>query len=62
MTKPHKEHQATYRQQQEAKGLVYYQKWITPELSALYAKIKSAYESKGKLWDDIVKLVQEYKD
>lgn len=42
-------------------GLTKINEWTTPELSTLYAKIKSAYESKGKLWGDIVKLIEGYK-
>lgn len=53
--------QKRLERQRKKLGLTQINEWITPELSTLYAKLKSAYESKGKLWGDIVKLMEGYR-
>jgi len=46
MPKQHKEHQKSYRERMEEAGYVYFQKWIPKD---------------KKLWDDIMKLIAEYR-
>lgn len=60
MAKSDVERQRACRERKKL-GLTQINEWITPELSTLYAKLRSAYENKGKLWDDIVKLMEGYR-